>query len=495
MAGMIDFTDDQITGHLKSKGYVDQSGKAINPQGIQSEMQTYGVSTDRLNKATGWGWIDPKSGGATQASTPAPSPAPAGYSNEQIANHLRSKGFVDGNGSVNDPHGVYREMQTYGVAPDRIDQALGLGQHTAANWIRENVTQPATDAKVQTQTPAPAPSPQQSMLNDWFNSYISKAPAPAAQWSVDPGRTTQGLMGGMLDSNSVDMRRAAARGLANANSRGMLNSSQGIQSSQNALIDHASDIAKTDAAIYAESGRFNADQQNQVAAADLNRRAQMYTAGQEIGLGDRKLAQDDRQFTTSATIERQKIAAQIQQFQQQFGLDESKFTEQQKQYFAGLKLEQDKLDQAARQHVAELAGRIDLAKMDADNRLALADVEAKYKNQINRETNISNAWGTMLSEVGKIQGNNDMDATAKASAIQNVINGFQSYAKTWNAMAGINIDALLSFGITMPTAPPPPPIDPWMRDGRYDSSGDGAADSGVGTNADGDAAGVGTGPM
>jgi hypothetical protein len=483
MAGMIDFSDDQITGHLKAKGYVDASGKAINPQGIASEMQTYGVSTDRLNKATGWGWIDPAS---KPVASPAPAPAPttSGYSDDDIANHLRSKGFVDGKGSVNDPMGVYREMQTFGVTPERIDQALKLGQGTAANWIRNNTGQ----------APAPAPNPQQSMLNDWFNSYISKAPAPAAQWSVNPAQTTQGLMGSMLDNNSVDMRRAAARGLANANSRGMLNSSQGIQSSQNALIDHAADIAKTDAGIYARQGEYNADAQNQVMAADLNRRAQLYASGQEIGLGDRKLAQDDRQFNTSAGIERQKIDAQIQQFEQQFGLDQSKFTEAQNQFYTNAVLERDRLWQQDQIAHREVAARVSLAQMDADNRLALAAVEATYKNQINRETNISNAWGTMLSEVGKIQGNNDMDATAKASAIQNVINGFQSYAKTWNAMAGINIDALLNFGITMPPPPPPPPPadESWRQN---DSNGDGAADSGVGTNADGDAAGVGTGPM
>lgn len=456
MAGMINFTDDEITGHLKNKGYIDASGKAVNPQGIQSEMQTYGVSTDRLNKATGWNWIDPSS----RAPAPAPAPAPAqapGYSNDEITNHLRSKGFVNGSG-VSDPMGVYREMQAYGVSPDRIDQALGMSAGTAANWIRDNVTNPKAAAPAPAPASAPAASPQQSMLNDWFTDYMRKGPQQAATWMPSNEQTTQGIMRGMLDTNSVDMRRAAARGLANANSRGMLNSSQAIQSSQNALIDHASDIAKTDAGIFAESGRFSADAQNQVAAADANRRAQMYTSGQEIALGDRKLTQDDRQFYATNALEKQRVDAAIRQFDQQFGLDQSKFTEQQRQFRAGLELEQNKLAQAASQHQAELASRINLAQMDATNRLELAAVEAKYKNDINRETNISNAWGTMLTEIGRVQNNHELEGGTKQALIQNYINSFNAYAKTWNTMGtpAFNIDTLLNFGVTIPGPAPAP---------------------------------------
>ena len=69
-----------------------------------------------------------------------------------------------------------------------------------------------------------------------------------------PTDTVQGQLSGILDPNSVLMQRAGAQGLATANSRGLLNSSMGVQAGQAAMIDKALPIASQDASTY---GNFN----------------------------------------------------------------------------------------------------------------------------------------------------------------------------------------------------------------------------------------------
>jgi hypothetical protein len=210
-----------------------------------------------------------------------------------------------------------------------------------------------------------------------------------------------------------------------------------------------------------------------------------------FNIEDRRLTQQDKQFLQTIGLETRKVDAQIKQFEQQYGLERDKLTADQRQFYDGLKLERDKLTQQADQFESEWAnrfslaefekqGKLELAKMDADNRLQLAGIEQQYKTDIAREQNISNAWGTMLTEVGKIQNNPELEAGAKTTAIQNAINSFQSYARMWKALNGndINIDDLLQFGIQVPA----PPADA-SSGGRPGSGSDGVGDgAGGGTN-------------
>lgn len=346
--------------------------------------------------------------------------------------------------------------------------------------------------------------------------------AATQQWNVDPAtQTVQGQLQGILNSNSPLMRMAQTRADQQMNRRGLMNSSMAVQAGQAALYDAATPIATSDAQMYGraaetnttqgnETNRFNAGQTNSWNNADIDRRAsgaqfaadlgerarqanlqagtqrdiadlqantQLNIAGMDYDIADRRMSQEDRQFIQTIGLEGRKLDTAIDQFAKRLGLDrdsleleKNKFSAADRQFYDQLKLEKDKLTQQAEQFNTEWSnrfslaqfekdGKIQLAQMDADNRVTLAGIEAQYKNDIAREQNVSNAWGTMLTEIGRIQGNNDMDGSAKSAAIQNIINGFQSYARQWKVLSGgtMNVDDLLSFGISSSPAPAPAP--------------------------------------
>lgn len=536
---MADFTDDQISSHLKAKNFIDANNKVLDPAGVRNEMQTFGVSTDRLNKALGTNWIDPGT------AAPAPAPAPAaftGYSNDDITNHLRSRGYVDGTGSVIDPMGIYREMQTYGVSPGQIDAALKLPSSTSANWIRDNITNPKPAA-------APAPAPAASIMDRAAaaaNSAVNPggaAPMPvsrqgqAVQTQWDESMSAAGRLGTMLDDpNSSLMQRAAARGRLDAAGRGVANSTAGIQASQRAMIDAASPIAAADSAAYNQMAVANTQQGNAWNSAD----ASLMENARQANLGA------TTQLTVagmSADLESRKIDEQMRQFAQQFGLsveqlelDKGRLSQQDRQFYDGLKLEKSKLDQQAAQFEKDWTNkfsleamasknRIDLANIDASNKEKLMGIEAAYKKEIAGNETISNAWGTMMQEIGRIQNNPDLEADAKNTLINNSIGQFTAFTSFWKKATGGTVDVsdLLAIKTTALTSNNGGNNGGNGNNGEghmMGSGGDGsgtigdaatnadaanaaaaagsAASSsatGVGTNAAGDAAGVGVGPM
>lgn len=495
---MADFTDDQISSHLKAKNFIGADNKVLDPAGVRQEMQTFGVSTDRLNKALGWNWIDP--GAAAPSPAPAPAQARTGFTNDEITNHLRSKGYVDGGGSVNDPMGVYREMQTYGVTPDRIDQALGLKPSTAANWIRDNINQKAA-------APAPAPAPSiMDRASTAANSAVNPggaAPMPTsrqgqgAQTQWNEGMSAAGRLGTMLDDpNSSLMQRAAARGRLDAAARGVANGTAGIQAAQRAMIDAASPIAAADSAAYNQMAAANTQQTNawnsqdaslmeNARQANLGATTNLTVAGMNADLQSRSLDQEAR-----------KIDEQIKQFAQQMGLsvqqlelDKGRLSQQDRQFYDGLKLEQSKLNQQAAQFEADWKNkfgleamasknRIDLANIDAANKEKLIGIEAAYKKDIASNETISNAWGTMMQEIGRIQANPDMEAGAKTTNINNIIGQFTTFANFWKKASGGTVDVsdLLAIKVSAPPPPAPAPApagDPWDGGGGGDGAGSG----------------------
>lgn len=111
---------------------------------------------------------------------------------------------------------------------------------------------------------------------------------------------------------------------------------------------------------------------------------------------------------------------------------------------------------------ADRIADIKLKGLEADNRIKLTEMEANYRTQIGANENVANAWGTMLTEISKIQNNPDVGPAAKKTYIQNLLNGFEGYAKFWGATADIDVDGLLDFSISTPApkpAPAPPPND------------------------------------
>lgn len=188
---------------------------------------------------------------------------------------------------------------------------------------------------------------------------------------------------------------------------------------------------------------------------------EMTLAGMEFDLQDRRLSQDDKQFLQTLDLQRSELDAQINQFEQKIGLDREQMSQQDRQYYDGLVLERDKLEQQAEQFEADWENRfsfeklaqdnrIDLTKIDADTKKEIANIEAEYRKDIAANENISQAWGLMVSEIGKINANPDMDDAAKRTNIQNMLNQFSSFTTFWKKTSGGDMDVsdLLQFGMT-----------------------------------------------
>lgn len=101
------------------------------------------------------------------------------------------------------------------------------------------------------------------------------------QYEVDPTKTIEGRMSGLLSQDSDYMKRAEAKGLSVANSRGLMNSSMAAGAAQASAIDAALPIAQGDAGLYADQRLANQKYQHDVdnLNAQLNTSVNLENAG------------------------------------------------------------------------------------------------------------------------------------------------------------------------------------------------------------------------
>lgn len=93
-----------------------------------------------------------------QAIGPAGQQSPTQYSAADISGYIKQQGFVDANGNVTNPQGIYDASLKYGVQPGQIDGAMGWGAGTSQNWIDQSsgMNQAAAGGINQARTPVNA---------------------------------------------------------------------------------------------------------------------------------------------------------------------------------------------------------------------------------------------------------------------------------------------------------------------------------------------------
>jgi len=214
-------------------------------------------------------------------------------------------------------------------------------------------------------------------------------PAQATATTVDPTTVAQSQasltsdqLSGVLSSGSPLMQQSATMGGQQAAQRGLLNSSMGIQAAQNAMIQNATPIAQANANALNQSSQFNAQSQNQQTTA--NQQAQNSIAQSNV-------QQQNATNTWSAGQTNEAL----------------------------------------------------MKSMDLDSREQLMGVEANYKTLMQANSSASGMYEQMLKNMADIQGNKDMDAGTKASAIQNQL----TYLRTGMTMLQNmnNITGLVTF--------------------------------------------------
>jgi len=229
----------------------------------------------------------------------------------------------------------------------------------------------------------------------------------------DESKGVAGRVNSITSSGSPLMETARTRAAQASNKRGLQNSTLGVQAGEQAVIETATPIANADANLFQQQRLTNQTAQNNAATVNSQSAIQAATTGRQMDL------QDSQQ--------RASLMEQARQFDQT-------------------------RSENARQFDATTAQREVLAKMDVDSRKELATIEAQFKNQIQNNTNISQAWGTMMDTIQKIQNNPELDAGTKQTLIQNNLDAFKSFSSFWQKASGgaVDVSDLLNFG--MPNA-------------------------------------------
>ena len=170
--------------------------------------------------------------------------------------------------------------------------------------------------------------------------------------------TAQGQLAGILNNGGALMQQSANMGNAQAASRGLLNSSMGIQAAQNAMIQNASPIAQADA-----SAINNAHFQN---ASTLN----------------------------NAETQNVNTANAASQWNAQAKNAGEQFNTQQKN--------------AMNQWNAGQQNDATLKAMDVNSRESLANIEANYKQLMQVNSSASGMYEQAMKNISDIQNNKDI---------------------------------------------------------------------------------------
>jgi hypothetical protein len=269
---------------------------------------------------------------------------------------------------------------------------------------------------------APVTAPQASVTD-----------GQAKTWTPDANSTVQGQIRNVIAEDSPLMQQAATRGLQQANRRGLMNSSMAVQSGQAALYDAALPIASQDASTFARSGEFNAQAGTQVSMANAAARNSMAQFNADTLFKTGVVNQD--QFNKMAQFNASEANRSIQ-LELQVDADIQKF------------------------NASESNSLIKLG-MDSQTKLGLANIEASYKMLMQTSASSAEVYKSMIGQMGAILGNKDMDAAAKAAAIQNLIGALNASLGVMGAISNLDLPELdfssIPAGGTPAATPAPTP--------------------------------------
>jgi hypothetical protein len=198
-----------------------------------------------------------------------------------------------------------------------------------------------------------------------FQAIAAGSPAQIAPVTVDPNQiqqptamTTQQQLAGILSKGGALMQAAATTGNQSAASRGLLNSSMGVQAAQGAMIDRAAPIAQSDASAINSMAAQNAQAYNNVLTgnANIQNSANQWNAA----------AQNDiNKFNTTNA-------------------------------------------NAAGQWNAGQQNEATLKAMDVNSRETLANIEASYKQLMQVNSSAENMYNQVMKNISDIQNNKDI---------------------------------------------------------------------------------------
>jgi len=357
------------------------------------------------------------------------------------------------------------------------------------------IMQPQTQAAPATQVATSNPS--QSIMAPTYN---------AEQVAVNPQSTVAGQVQSIINQDSPLMQSAQTKALQESNQRGLVNSSMGVQAGRQAVINSALPIAMQDAQTNAnaatanagatnqarqfgagaqlqadtanqqdtsQTNRFNAAnaQQSYMQGAQFQQDEQMFNldAAQKNLMQTSQYAQDVKMFGEDAALRQalqsndyaQQIAVQANEFASQKAMQTSQFLQAEKMVgreeafrlaTQSSQFMQDKamftLDENLKKFLvgADIESRKAIALMDNDVKIQLASIQADYQTLNQTSASATTMFASTLSEIGKVVQDENMDGTAKATAINGYMGWLKNGMNLVSSINGVDTSGLLDFG-------------------------------------------------
>lgn len=302
-------------------------------------------------------------------------------------------------GNAKSDEEIMKGALQYNVSADQVSRAMG-GQPTGQNrFDKQNITNyldtqgisrdkdPAqTIDLAQLQTPSPVATP---------------APVKAPTITATPVNinektdTVQGRLDSLLaNPNSPLLKRAETMGLQAANKRGLLNSSIGVSAGQAALTDAALQIATPDARARTEAAMQNA---NLATQASMDNAKNSLTAGM---------------FNNDLT-------AKLGMFNADMTFKTGAFNAEQ---------------------VNAVMGKY----LDNNNRLQLAEIEAKYQRDLQGSANSAKLFGDVMQLMTQISTSSDLTEDAKQKNMDNLFSMLDMGLSLNNSFSGLGLDQMFT---------------------------------------------------
>jgi hypothetical protein len=247
-------------------------------------------------------------------------------------------------------------------------------------------------------------------------------------WNVDPSQTVEGRIASIIDPNNPIIQQARAQSLADANARGLSNSSMAQTAGDAAAYQAAIPIAQSDAATFAKAAGYNADEPNQFAVHNVD-------ASNQFGLTGMSLASQQKiaAANNATQLEQAKIGAKS-------ALDVAGTN-------SATQLGTAQISAQSQQAIAKLNAETNTAtaQLDAASRERVASLQATNQTLINTNQQAAQAFNQAVVTVAAINQNTNMDATTKTQAIAQVWDTVNKSLKTLGAVSNTNVGSTLNF--------------------------------------------------
>lgn len=214
-------------------------------------------------------------------------------------------------------------------------------------------------------------------------------------FTVSPNATVADQIKGIVASDSPLMQQAEVKAREQMNARGLINSSQGIEAGQNAVLSAALPIAQADASTYNQAATNTANAKN---------------VASQFGAG----------ATNTANLQNSSLDTQAS-------------------------LTNAGAQNTALSQASTAINTVELQKLKGDQATTLATIEAQYKDTMQTSASAAQIFATTSQNINAILADPNTSVAQKQAAVNSQNVTLQNSLAVVGGIAGLNLGSLLDF--------------------------------------------------